>query len=236
MAGALTVEQGRQRFAEIIPIPLGTVRIVVHPFFISHNQDISYDKLAHAKRELQVRLLQSAPAQGIDEFTLVMPCLPVTEDGTIDKKILDVLKGFENEEQSAVPGVPTWQGLVHDLRRRSRPYASHVGLAWNIVNDYMDASDIEDKLNKRGFAITQDTNIVLSGEWQEVCVGMVAAQMLRLPQVRKVTIDKHASLTSEYYSPADKVSARNDAFYSTFSEAKRYQLFEDDRYIQIYRK
>ncbi|MDE2588761.1 MAG: hypothetical protein KGL95_03750, partial [Patescibacteria group bacterium] len=104
------------------------------------------------------------------------------------------------------------------------------------VNTVMTAEDIEARLYKRGFTITPDTDIILGGEWQEVCVAAVAQQMLQLPQVRKVRIDKQASLTSEYYGPAERVPVRHENFYRMFGEHRGYKLVEDDRYFRIDRK
>ena len=110
----------------------------------------------------------------------------------------------------------------------------------NVDKERLDAEDkVVTMLKKRGFDISEQTDVVLGGEFRDVCIYEVAKKLLLLPQIKRLKIDKVASITTAYHYISEHGvkatdSNRHEDLISSLEDD--FQVREDDEFVFVEKK
>lgn len=211
---------------EVPSYPAAKLRILVHPLFVTSMDYGSRKTLfvpgspaneaARARSMFFYNALHHFTPRKADEFLLFMPQVEVGEDPSdplVQEKYRD--KDIHMEQ---------WPELYWSLLRKS-DCPDNVLLAPDVVgNLQMQKSDVLNPLKTRGVAITQNTEIILGGEWLNACLWGVAEPLLELPYINKLNIDLDVTTMDGRQAEAGPNAIRTESDFIRFLRDSHYQV------------
>lgn len=222
--------------------PLKQLAIIVHPSFLFEN--LEYDNHSGPyrtedyltrTRELQNILVQKYSTNAENHATMIMPFQEATGES------LKVNKAVKEKDSRNV----TWTDLHQRIiETSSNPQNIMVvgdlgywTLSNNIETDTKNAQTfIVDKLNRSRLDLTEETEIILAGEFRDACVAETAKKLMLLSQIKLIKIDKFASTTSAYGTETGR-PIEDDIEGAEYSMRKDLETYfdytEDDRFVYL---
>lgn len=165
------------------PKPLTRLNILVHPLSLSGSpicREEDYQKdTSRAYAQTATLLVPNTP----NEFLLLMPYKRVNETFA------------EHKERINKARMRTWMDLFKDLKKGSI-FANNIRLTPNVteLGPFFETNLIIERLKKIGKTVNSETEIILGGEFTFWCVEVVAHNLLQVPYINKVSIDRRCSV------------------------------------------
>ncbi|MBI2443263.1 MAG: hypothetical protein HYV40_05150 [Candidatus Levybacteria bacterium] len=181
--------------AEIIShIPIGTLFVLVHPLDAQFGSTILYNKHTRRARNTFCRAVFTdfLPRSPKDVLVVIPNSGPSCGDF---KRFVRAVRTVE----TLFPNTPSGLDLYKQCKRETA-FKDNVLLGENIAREDVSSHMLERRLSGRGFAIMSDTAIIIAGEYTEGCVEDATIDLLTLPQVQHVFIDRQKTLGQTEYT------------------------------------
>lgn len=172
---------------------LTQLNVIIHPFYRTRLFDPNH--LEHTKKKRQDTLhnfLERMSPQSKSEATLIMPM--TNEGGKSDLK-----SSIETAKTADIK--PTFIDLYTEFVKQ-KGNGRNLILGTDLITDDRhwapEAETIKSDLSKRGFQLTTNTQVVAGGELLNVCFLEGVENLLTIPEISRVKVDKRCVLTSDY--------------------------------------
>ncbi len=207
--------------------PIHDLKILIHPLWMSAPDSETKDPIRffEEREHLYAQGLKRFVPKGEDDILLFLP--------NLDRSFKEWKKDLK-DIISAKAQNPThhWPDMYRQFKRMATN-PKNVILGENIVFEENPEVLIL-RLANAGFLIGKETNITVGGEWLNGCVRAAVEQLLRLPQIRVLSIDKLATLTAGYFMgyPRESYDSHFN-FFKTWFLLKGYRVTNNREYISI---
>ena len=139
----------------------------------------------------------------------------------------DAIRSTDYMNNTFSPETKAWTDLYRKVREESIHH-KNVILFPDMAYKPTEPEMLVNKVEKRGFALDENTVVTLGGEYLDVCVNKVARQILTLPEINRVRIDKNASVNTDY---SGQKTPMTEKFKKNYDD--NFSLTEDENYIYI---
>jgi hypothetical protein len=197
-----------------------SLRVLVHPMFLDKDP-YGVSNYADLQKALADQAVARFAPQAAGEVLLVMPNTASWFTAEQNRKHFTKIKQVDPSRQ-------TWPDLFKRLRTASLDHGN-VRLVENfaLVSDPNPASILSERLRKFGFYIDTDTEVILGGEWLNVCVETAARKLLACGRINEVKIDRHVVIESP-----DHIGTQ----FAPFMRSEPYEMSADQDYFLLKRK
>ncbi len=161
--------------------PVKKIHFYVHPFFCV-NTDSDPPTYITGRNRMFSNVVASAPSSP-DHVSVISPMGRDLKYSVYEYK--HRLKIFQKPDN--------WMNLYKELRKNTR-YPDNIFFVKDILQDGWSGQRFADEFRAHNFDINDDTEILIGGEWLDVCVRAAAMVLHRGTNFRDVSIDTNVSL------------------------------------------
>jgi hypothetical protein len=178
------------------------------------------------RRKVLERMVEHFAPRRYDDVFMYMPMNIGKDTASIRENVI-----VEKHRKKYDPKAVIWPELYNAVKRTSI-VRRNVMFAPDIIFDsdhQFKPENVVKTLEQKGFKLTDRTVITFGGEYIQLCLQSAASQILGLPEVRRIRIDKQASLDADY----QQGSAPNTEFVKMLFAVKPVNILEDENYIYV---